>query len=149
MIWDAASKPNPPVIAPGAEIAGSAYAINIGRADALMDKAEVNFCRIVWLPERLPMWRFYNGIKRDLADFFQDEETSETRQVLRSGQYARWLLKTTVPPQYTPDLYLYVIGAVFYRDSEGTRRARLFARRYIPGTQQFEIVGLQEIVWAV
>jgi hypothetical protein len=129
----------PPRMIPGAKIFGEAYAVNAGRADARMDGNEVVFCEIYWHSDKLPMWRPYNDPHKHqrLSSFFVDEGTKEIVRILKPGQFAMWELKTEVPTHYTQALYLYVMGVVVYRDEIGTRRARLFCRRYDPTRQGF------------
>jgi hypothetical protein len=140
-IWDAADpKKPPPNMTPGARIDGIAFAVNIGAADAIADGNEKNFCYIEWLPDRLPMLRPYGNRLRDLRDFFVDGEGRPVER-LKPGEHAHWNFSTTVPADYTAaSLHLYVFGAVFYRDELGTRHARLFARRYRTGLEQFEVM---------
>jgi hypothetical protein len=124
-----------PEIVPASEIDGVAYAVNTRREHAIVKSV---ICATHWQRGKLPMWRPYNDLKMSGGDpQIGGNCAAMFPPKVATGQFVEWRYSTKVPKDYTPDMFLYVMGNIEFYDRLGTRHITLFARKYDPGLSRF------------
>jgi hypothetical protein len=108
VIWQKDHRPDPPLMNVGEEIEGYVWVASAGRDIATITEA---FCRPFWIKGLLPMYRPYNDM---IHNDIPTPGTNSKPNVFEPGDLAHWSISTTVPPDYSNDMSLYILGLVFY-----------------------------------
>ncbi|MEA2758088.1 MAG: hypothetical protein QOH65_701 [Methylobacteriaceae bacterium] len=143
-IWpeDAAKKSAIPRLIPGNKISGEAFVVSNGSEGTTTYRIK---CALFWREGPLPMYIDFDEFPPcgNLTPSPHNRVVniqSENVVTTSPGDVFFWTLNFTVPDDYRPELQLYFVGFMEYRDSLGSRRATLFGRKYDIRTSRFEPV---------
>lgn len=142
VIWEHSRREERGVtLRPDVDIDGRFPLVNVGKGTAEIKKM---WCEVIWTSNPLPMYRSFYDNTGNQCGAFGSIPTSDRFKPgigprhdtvgpfdMRPGDGAMWEFKTTVPANYTPNMKLWVWGAIQYKDRV-SEHSYVFARYYDP-----------------